>query len=386
MAVLEKLLKTKLPSRDDLSKKLLKGKLFTRRAKPAPEAEVGAPASESPPPAPAEDLSPATTTKAKKPSLAALLQKRKKGTEHSGNGPTRDRIARALRRSQIEAELAGMKPQRIFVSEQEAVPVSAPALVHAPLDKPAEPPLTPPEQAQPQMPAPALLTPDEAEALVSAIMPPREPEAAAPSKPVADPRSAALLALAIEAELDVSAVAERVKQRTGLTATIEEDGRDLRLSFPDMTLIVSQIARPLSEAELLNMLYPDEEEWQAIRARFAGMTRHITVGAVEPAETLHDLRRRAVLIAETVVALLDLMPSCLGVIWPLGASLIDEGDFRVLSLALAEGLADEAEAHPAVEEPKEPAAEPPANAPEPAETPPEAQLHTQAQEVETPRA
>ncbi len=382
MAVLEKLLKTKLPSRDELSKKLLKGKLFTRRSPDPAQAGPPAQAAEATPlalpPQPA-----AAADKAKKPSLGALLQRRKKTTESSSNGPTHDRIARALRRSQMEAELAAMKPKRIFVSEPEhiALPVQAPI---------------PPDPASAPAPevAPPLLSRDEAEALVLAITEPAEPEPAPEPKPKADPRSAALLALAIEAELDVTALAARVEQRTGLTPEIKIEGSDLRLSFPEVTLVVSQMARPIGEAELLNLLYPDEEEWQAIQTQFASMSRHIVVGAVEPAHTLPDLRRRAVLIAETVVALLDLMPSCLGIIWPLGASLIDEGDFRGLSLALAEGL--EAEAASALPEepptditPEQKAANADSAQTEPLAQPPaqgQVLLPAQAKEPETPRA
>ena len=48
-------------------------------------------------------------------------------------------------------------------------------------------------------------------------------------------------------------------------------------------------------------------------------------------------------MAGVVVALLDLIPTCLGTIWPLGAALIEESDFRDLASALAT---------PAVEEPE----------------------------------
>ena len=384
MAVLEKFLKTKLPTRDELSKKILKGKLFTRRGPDPGQAGPPAHAAEATPlalpPQPA-----AAADKAKKPSLGALLQRRKKTTESSSNGPTHDRIARALRRSQMEAELAAMKPKRIFVSEPEpiALPVQAPI-----------PPAPDPASASAPEVAPTLLSRDEAEALVLAITGPAEPEPAPAPKPRADPRSAALLALAIEAELDVTALAARVEQRTGLTPEIEKEGCDLRLSFPEITLVVSQIARPIGEAELLNLLYPDEQEWQAIQTQFASMSRHIVVGAVEPAHTLPDLRRRAVLIAETVVALLDLMPSCLGIIWPLGASLIDEGDFRGLSLALAEGLEAEAASVLPDEPPTDITPEQKASDADPAQTellaqtPEQAQLllPTQAKEPETPRA
>mgnify|MGYP006295758761 CR=1 FL=1 len=105
MAVLDRL-KAKLPTGGDLSKKLLKGKLFTRRGASSADADSDLP-SETLMAVPAEPAAtPPPVEKPKKPSLAAALLKGrgKKQSPEAYGGPTEDRIARALRRSQMEAE------------------------------------------------------------------------------------------------------------------------------------------------------------------------------------------------------------------------------------------------------------------------------------------
>ena len=389
MAVLDRL-KAKLPAGGDLSKKLLKGKFFTRRG--ASSADTGSDLpSETLMAVPAEPAAtPPPAEKPKKPSLAAALLKGrgKKQSPEADGGPTEDRIARALRRSQMEAELAAPLQRRLYMSDPDQLP-----------EQPApQAPIPEPEATPTDASSPALLTKAEAEALVIAVTQPLpEEDLLAPPRPVADARSTALIALGGDADLDPAALAARVEQRTGLVASIEEQGPDLRLAFPSLTVLISQMARPLTEAELLNLLYPDEDEWQAIKTQFAAMTRHVTIGVIEPAETLPDLRRRAVLIAEVTTALLDLMPASLGVLWPLGASLIEETDFRALSEALAEGLQaqreeeaeEQAEDHADTEietdDPADPELGPEQDAASQAEPEQHAVYHTQLEEPAAPR-
>ena len=84
------------------------------------------------------------------------------------------------------------------------------------------------------------------------------------------------------------------------------------------------------------------------------MGAHMIVGAPQHVESLSQLRHRTTLMAGVVVALLDLIPTCLGTIWPLGAALIEESDFRDLATALATPAVEEPEPPVEVEEVEEP--------------------------------
>lgn len=389
MAVLEKLLKTKLPSGEELSKKLLKGKLFTKRgAKPAETTDEAA----TPATTQVTEAVPEPAAKPKKPSLAdkaqlakALLKARKSKGPESYGGPTSDRIARALRRDQLEPQFDFAPPPRIFASPPDAAAILPPPVM--PPLAPAEAGASLPQETPGPSPAP-VLPPVLSEAEVSAALqavtaPVVEESAAAPARPAADPREAAILVFAGEAELEITALAAALEHRTGLSFEITEDGRDLHLHVEELTVLISQQHRALSEAELLNLLYPDEEEWEKIGLRFSAMNRHISVSALGTAATLPDLRHRTTVMAGVVVALLDLMPSCLGTIWPLGASLIAEVDFRELALALAEPVTVElAEPAPTAEAPlgleETPATEP--------EAEPDGARNPQAEAAQAPRA
>ena len=358
MAVLEKLLKSKLPSGGDLSKKLLKGKLFTKRgAKPADgEAEAPLPtqgAKEEAQP-PEKPKKPSIADKAK--SAKSLFKGRNKGPEAYG-GPSTDRIAKALRRDQLEPAFDFEPPPRIFASGPEAeallprpVPDPAPdtTLVAVPPEAVDEAvaPATAPSQL-------AVLTGEEVAAALAAVTAPVVEAPPAP-KPVPEPRSAAFLALKTEIELDVPALVARVEHRTGAKVEITQEGQDLQLSFEGASLLICHHPHALSEAELVNLLVPDEQEWQILQARFASMGAHMIVGAPQHAESLSQLRQRTILMAGVVVALLDLIPTCLGTIWPLGAALIEESDFRDLATALATPAVEEPEPPVEVEEVEEP--------------------------------
>jgi hypothetical protein len=227
-----------------------------------------------------------------------------------------------------------------------------------------------------------ILSEEEVAAALQAVTAPVAEEPVAP-KPTPEPRSAAYLALKSEIELDLAALRERVEHRTGSKVEIAQDGMDLQLQFEGVTLLICQQARPLSEAELVNLLVPDEEEWQRLQTRLGDMTAHLVIGAAQLAPSLAELRRRTTLLAGVVVALLDLIPTCLATMWPLGASLIEETDFRDLAAAMAEPPEAEVEQLPMAAEEKAEPAEP---APEMATAAPETLPHPQAEEPPAPRA